>query len=323
MTSQIQEPVVSPATASKKKRPTQQVYVPIGRRNLKPASPPPPASSSPEVKKQEEPTSSSSGLLVDTSIIGYLKNSPEIVKKPIDGDSLDEQLKSLSLNQDTSTVDTKSVNKFNSTDDTGESWDTLYDESGDCKNEKLIKELNKIIENKISIEVESLEPINYLKWCPKDVEIEDSALPHVIEIFDFPAQFKNEDIIDSLRICIGHTNFDLKWVDDTHCLGVFSTSNAAAEALKLNHALLKVRPISKATQASKNKAQRLTDHLKPYKQRPQTTSLVASKLIGHSLGLNNLLTSEKANEEKLKLKNARDKRRKEKELNDAVWNGDV
>jgi hypothetical protein len=97
----------------------------------------------------------------------------------------------------------------------------------------------------------------------------------------------------------------LKWVDDTHCLGVFSTSNAAAEALKLNHALLKVRPISKATQASKNKAQRLTDHLKPYKPRPQTTSLVASKLIGHSLGLNNLLTSEKANEEKLKLKNAR------------------
>ncbi len=142
MTSQIQEPVVSPTTASKKKRPTQQVYVPIGRRNLKPASPPP-VSSSPEVKKQEEPTSS--GLLMDSSIVGYLKNSPEIVKKPIDGDksdSLEKQLKSLSLNQDTNTVDTKSVNKFNNTDDTGDSWDTLYDESGDCKNEKLIKEVS-------------------------------------------------------------------------------------------------------------------------------------------------------------------------------------
>jgi hypothetical protein len=145
MTSQIQEPVVSPTTASKKKRPTQQVYVPIGRRHLKPVSPPP-VSSSPEVKKQEEPTSSSSsGLLMDSSIVGYLKNSPEILKKPIDddkSDSLEKQLKSLSLNQDTSTVDTKSVNKFNNTDDTGDSWDTLYDESGDCKNENLIKEVS-------------------------------------------------------------------------------------------------------------------------------------------------------------------------------------
>jgi hypothetical protein len=35
--------------------------------------------------------------------------------------------------------------------------------------------LNKVIEDKISIEVESLEPINYLKWSPKDVEIEDSG----------------------------------------------------------------------------------------------------------------------------------------------------
>lgn len=66
-----------------------------------------------------------------------------------------------------------------------------------------------------------------------------------------------------------------------------------------------MRSISSATQASKKKAQRLNDYLKPYKPRPQTTSLVASKLIGASLGLNNLLTSEKANEEKLKLKNAR------------------
>ncbi len=71
--------------------------------------------------------------------------------------------------------------------------------------------------------------------------------------------------------------------------------------------LLKVRSISKATQASKNKAQRAVVNLKPYKARPQTTSLVASKLIGASLGLNNLISSEKANEEKLKLKNARGK----------------
>lgn len=108
---------------------------------------------------------------------------------------------------------------------------------------------------------------------------------------------------------------------------------------------MKTRPISQATQASKQKAQRSVQFLKPYKARPETTSFVASKLIGASLGISNLLTSEKANEEKKKLKDARgikcffnlsfyskfkilicfvkDKKRKEKELNEAIWNGNV
>ena len=77
-----------------------------------------------------------------------------------------------------------------------------------------------MIEDKINVDIERLEPINYLKWMPKDVEIDDSGifflnslllkiikidcleLPHVIEIYDFPAQFKNEDIITSLKNCM-------------------------------------------------------------------------------------------------------------------------
>ena len=142
MTSQIQEPAVSPTAVSKKKRPTQQVYVPKGRRNLAPASPPLSASSSPEVKKKEEPQSD---LLIDSSIVGYLKNSPEIVKKPHDNDAcLDTQMKSMSLNENNTIVDTN-VNKLDNTDVTGDSWDTLYDETGDCKNQNLIKEVYLII----------------------------------------------------------------------------------------------------------------------------------------------------------------------------------
>ena len=32
-----------------------------------------------------------------------------------------------------------------------------------------------MIEDDIDIDIERLEPINYLKWVPKDVEIEDSC----------------------------------------------------------------------------------------------------------------------------------------------------
>jgi hypothetical protein len=102
-----------------------------------------------------------------------------------------------------------------------------------------------------------------------------------------------------------HTNFSIKWVDDTHCLGVFSNTQEANEALRINNVLLKTRSIVYATEESKQKAQKCVKHLKPYKARPETTSFVASKLIGHSLGLGNLLSKNKAVEEKKKLQDAR------------------
>jgi hypothetical protein len=46
-------------------------------------------------------------------------------------------------------------------------------------------------------------------------------------------------------------------------------------------------------------------------------------MIGASLGLSNLLPKDKASEEKKKLQEAKDKRRKDKEQQDAVWNGSV
>ena len=51
-------------------------------------------------------------------------------------------------------------------------------------------------------------------------------------------------------------DFDLKWVDDTHAIGVFSTCLAAQDALMYQHPLLKTRPISQATRASKIKAKK-------------------------------------------------------------------
>ncbi len=92
-------------------------------------------------------------------------------------------------------------------------------------------------------------------------------------------------------------------------------------ALNVETGILKTRPIHKATEESKRKAKRTLNNLKPYKERPQTTSFVASRLIGASLGLN--ISKEKLSQEKKKIENARDKRQKEKNLKEAIWNGDV
>ena len=83
----------------------------------------------------------------------------------------------------------------------------------------------------------------------------------------------------------------------------------ASRALKIENALVKVRRLSDASTASKELAKKRIVHLKPYKARPQTSSLVASKLIGASLGIRhtNLMSKERVALEKEKLINARGK----------------
>lgn len=53
-------------------------------------------------------------------------------------------------------------------------------------------------------------------------------------------------------------DFDIKWVDDTHALAVFSTQAAAADAFKFPFPNLKLKMISQATPESRIKARRST-----------------------------------------------------------------
>lgn len=50
----------------------------------------------------------------------------------------------------------------------------------------------------------------------------DDALSHILEIYDFPAEFKTPDL---MNVFSAYKNFEIKWVDDTHALGVFSSPN--------------------------------------------------------------------------------------------------
>ena len=78
--------------------------------------------------------------------------------------------------------------------------------------------------------------------------------------------------------------WDIKWVDDTHALGVFSSAEVAAEALALRHPLIKSRPLNMATAQSKCKARAVCDYLLPYKPRPATSTAPARRLIQWALG---------------------------------------
>lgn len=47
--------------------------------------------------------------------------------------------------------------------------------------------------------------------------------PHVLEVSNFPVEFKNQDLL-MVFSQYKESGFDIKWVDDTHALAVFSSS---------------------------------------------------------------------------------------------------
>lgn len=79
--------------------------------------------------------------------------------------------------------------------------------------------------------------------------------------------------------------FKIQWVDDTHAIGIFPCRASAAEALAKEFALLKIRPLTQGTKQSKLKALQRPKLLRLVKERPQTDSAVARRLVARALGL--------------------------------------
>ena len=258
----------------------------------------------------------------DPSIIGYIaekkstRNDENQILKDLGALSLTCTSTECKIDSKIKLLDKNGTNK-NKPVKSGD-WFDMYDDLGEIVNK------NEVPKNCAEAAVvEEGKKIDYYKWEPREVDsLEEEEYAHIIEIYECPIEFKNENIFGAFREVLGNQEFDLKWVDDTHCIGVFPNAVLAANALKLNSSFfIKTRPISKASAESRRKAQRLVNYLKPYKPRPQTTSFVASKLISASLGMRSLIPKEKLKIEKNKLDTAREKKYKEKELKEAVWNG--
>lgn len=200
----------------------------------------------------------------------------------------------------------------NSNDDGGDdsdNWESFYDESGDCLNPEQLEELSRLtgIDNP---EVQKTQ-YDFYSFTPRDVELDDEEFGHIVEIYNFSPDLKTQDLMQALSM-FRSKGFDIKWVDDTHALGIFSSHISAQEAIKLcSSPLMKLRPVSQGTPESRKKATNCFEFLQPYKERPQTSKLLADRLVTGALGMRSKLTREDRVKEREKLKEAKNKKQQE------------
>ncbi|ESO96822.1 hypothetical protein LOTGIDRAFT_231658 [Lottia gigantea] len=206
----------------------------------------------------------------------------------------------------------------NADNDDEDDWDKMFDDNGDCLEPTLIDELTSHV-GQVAIDKPK---VDYLAYQPKDADLSSSAYHHLIEIYDFPTEFVTSDLLMSFKAYM-NKGFDIKWVDDTHAIGVFASAVAAQDAVKMIHPLFKVRPIEMASKQSKLKAKRTAEFLMPYKERPKTTAMAARRLVSGALGLTSKVSKEKSDQERSQLKEAKEKRKNERKLKQDIWDGSV
>nr|XP_060624186.1 coiled-coil domain-containing protein R3HCC1L isoform X1 [Anolis sagrei ordinatus] len=198
-----------------------------------------------------------------------------------------------------------------------ESWDALFSDDGECLNPRLLEGLSACTPATTDLQ----EPrFDYYNYTPADLDLSDSELPHVIEIYDFPAEFRTEDL---MRVFCSYLKkgFDIKWVDDTHALGIFSSPITARDALTTKHLMVKTRPMSHATRAAKTKARAYAEFLQPAKERPETSAALARRLVTGALGVRSKQSKEEREAERKQLQAARERKRLEAKQREDAWEG--
>jgi hypothetical protein len=95
-----------------------------------------------------------------------------------------------------------------------------FADNGDCLDPKMVEELTKAV-GKVQIE----KPKQDYKAYHSNVDLlKDEEYPHVLECSNFPAEFRTQDLMALFAPYDKTNGFNILWVDDTHCLIVFSSS---------------------------------------------------------------------------------------------------
>lgn len=151
--------------------------------------------------------------------------------------------------------------------------------SEDDYNELLQEIMDNLTEKEIQVEKIHVDTSSFVEELPGE---QDFA--HVVEIYDFEPTLKTEDLLTAFSE-FQEKGFKIQWVDDTHALGVFPCLASAAEALTKDFSALKIRPLTQGTKQSKLKALQRPKLLRLAKERPQTNTAVAQRLVARALGL--------------------------------------
>uniref|UniRef100_A0A0K8VPK9 Growth inhibition and differentiation-related protein 88 n=1 Tax=Bactrocera latifrons TaxID=174628 RepID=A0A0K8VPK9_BACLA len=181
-------------------------------------------------------------------------------------------------------------------------WETMYDDSGECLDPKIMQELTASV-GKVKIE---LPKMDYSAYLTKQSILNDEEFPHVLEVSNFPVEFKNHDLL-MVFSQYKESGFDIKWVDDTHALAVFSSSRIAAEVLTMGHPFVVLKPLAEATIESRLKAKKCAASLQPYRQRPETCAALARRLVTGALGVRLKTAAAERENEKRVLREAKGK----------------
>ncbi|XP_051051122.1 R3H and coiled-coil domain-containing protein 1 [Phodopus roborovskii] len=157
------------------------------------------------------------------------------------------------------------------------------EEDDDTNHDDFSELLQEITANltKKEIEVEKihLDTSSFTEELPGERD-----LAHVVEIYDFKPTLKTEDLLATFSE-FQEKGFKIQWVDDTHAIGIFPCQASAAEAMAKDFSMLKIRPLTQGTKLSKLKALQRPKLLQLAKERPQTDSAVARRLVARALGL--------------------------------------
>ena len=132
------------------------------------------------------------------------------------------------------------------------------------------------------------------------VSANDQAFKRVIEMGDFPKELKTTDLENVLHSNVKIKNYyDLKWVDDTHALVIFTDELTAAQALAILDPQIKFRPFYLACDASKSRGKSISIEPSVKKTRPDTSTVMARRLLSRALNNPNIKAN-KAEENALK-----------------------
>ncbi|XP_049885640.1 uncharacterized protein LOC126380333 isoform X2 [Pectinophora gossypiella] len=201
-------------------------------------------------------------------------------------------------------------------------WDAVFDDSGECLDPSLLEELTSTV-GKVHI---SKTKNNYDLYQTRGQQLFngpiDETFAHVVEVYDFPTEFKTNDLL-SLFSEYKDTGFEIKWVDDTHALIVFSSAKIAAEVLSTQRQLARCRPLHAATLESRNKAKKCAEFLQPYRQRPETCTALARRLVSGALGVKLSTARQERAEERRLITIAREKKRQAALHKEAAWDGSL
>uniref|UniRef100_A0A0A1XFV8 Growth inhibition and differentiation-related protein 88 homolog n=1 Tax=Zeugodacus cucurbitae TaxID=28588 RepID=A0A0A1XFV8_ZEUCU len=193
-------------------------------------------------------------------------------------------------------------------------WETMFDDSGECLDPKIMQELTASV-GKVKIE---LPKMDYSAYLTKQSILNDEEFPHVLEVSNFPVEFKNHDLL-MVFSQYKESGFDIKWVDDTHALAVFSSSRIAAEVLTMGHPFVVLKPLAEATLESRLKAKKCAASLQPYRQRPETCAALARRLVTGALGVRLKTAAAERENEKRVLREAKERKMLAAKQRDEIW----